>query len=94
MQQKDFDAFVRNFSQQSGRPEAAQAASRFRAAFDTPEGKQLAQQLMQQHGNALEQAAQQAQSGNLEQAKQTVQQLMRTPEGMRLAAQIAAMMGR
>lgn len=94
MQQKDMDALFRTISQQSGNPDAGKAASRLQAALNTPEGRRAAQQVMQQYSGSLEQVAHMAQSGNMDGAKRSVQELMRTPEGAQLAAQIAKMMGR
>ncbi|MDO5784837.1 MAG: hypothetical protein Q4P20_07215 [Eubacteriales bacterium] len=94
MQQKDMDALFHAISQQSGSPDTTKAASRLQAALNTPDGRRAAQQVMQHYSGSLEQVAHMAQSGNMEGAKRSVQDLMRTPEGAQLAAQIAKMMGR
>lgn len=94
MQQHDMENLIRNLSKQTGDSSTIKNAERIRSAMNTPEGQQVAQQIMQKYGGALESAAHMAQSGNLDGAKKSVQQLMSTPEGARLAAQIAKMMGR
>lgn len=94
MQQRDMEDMIRNLSQQTGNPGVRQAADSLRAAMETAEGMQAAQQIMQKYSGTLETAARMAQSGNLNGAKKSVQNLMNTPEGARLAAQIAKMMGR
>lgn len=94
MQQKDMDALFHAISQQSGNPDTAKAASRLQAAMNTPDGRRAAQQVMQRYSGSLEQVARMAQSGNMDGAKRSVQELMRTPEGAQLAAQIAKIMGR
>ncbi|MDO4173203.1 MAG: hypothetical protein Q4D42_00435 [Eubacteriales bacterium] len=94
MQQNDMENLLRNLSRKSGKPETEQAAERVRAAINTPKGRQAAQEIMKNYGGSLEQAAQLAQSGDLTAAKKSIQQLMQTPEGAQLAAQIAKMIGR
>lgn len=94
MQQRDMEQFLHNFSQQNGNSDASQAAERIRQALNTPSGREAVQRMMNSYGNSLEDAARMAQSGNLEGAKKSVQNLLRTPEGAQLAAQITKMMGR
>ena len=94
MQQKDMDALFHAISQQSGGADAKQAASRLQAALHTPDGKRAAQQVMQQYSGSLEQVAHMAQAGDMEGVKRSVQQLMRTPEGAQLAAQLSKLMRR
>ena len=94
MQQRDMEELMRRISRETGNPDAAQAAGRMRDALNTPEGRRAAQKILEGHSSSLENAARMAQAGNLEGAKQSVQELLRTPDGARLAAQIAKLMGR
>ena len=95
MQQQEMERLLRNLSrQQYMSPEAAQAAERIRTAMQTQQGQQTAQNILRSHSSSLEQAARLAQSGDLEGAKKSIQSLMRTPEGARLAAQLSKLMGR
>lgn len=94
MQQQEMERLLCNLSRQSMSPEAAQAAERIRAAMQTQQGQQTAQNILRSHSSALEQAARLAQSGDLDGAKKSIQSLMRTPEGARLAAQLSKLMGR
>lgn len=83
MQQSDLEALIRTFSQSSNN---AQLAAQLQAFAQSPAGAQFVQQI--QHNAALSDAASHARAGDMEQAKQSVQQLMRTPEGRQLAAQL------
>ncbi|HBI64801.1 MAG TPA: hypothetical protein DDX51_06755 [Clostridiales bacterium] len=94
MQQNEFDAVFRHLSNGGDNAETRNAAARLRAALQTPEGRQAAQTILQSCGGSLENAARMAQAGDVDGAKKYVQQLMRTPEGARLAAQIQKAMGR
>lgn len=94
MQQQELERLLRNLSHQSTSPEAAQAAERLREAMQTRQGQQMAQNIVHNHSDALNRAAQLAQSGDLNGAKQAIQSLMHTPEGARLAAQLSKLMGR
>lgn len=94
MQQQEMERLLCNLSRQSMSPEAAQAAERIRAAMQTQQGQQTAQNILRSHSSSLEQAARLAQSGDLDGAKKSIQSLMRTPEGARLAAQLSKLMGR
>lgn len=94
MQQYEIEDLLRSITHQTGNPDALQTAERIRSALSTQEGQQAAQQIIQKYSGTLENAAFMAQSGNLDGAKKSVQHLMTTPEGARLAAQIAKMMGR
>ena len=94
MQQRDMEQLIQQLARGNGTGDAAQVAGRMRDALSTPEGRQAVQKILDGYGNSLEHAAHMAQAGNLDGAKQSIQQLLRTPEGARLAAQIAKMMGR
>ena len=94
MQQRDMEQFIQNLSRQVGKQQAMETAERIKNALNTPTGRQTIQQVMNNYGNSLENAARMAQAGNLDGAKQSVQNLLRTPEGAQLASQIAKMMGR
>lgn len=91
MQQKDMEALLRQFSQQSG---DATVAARFKANMQSPQNQRAAQTILKQHGASLEQAMQRMQAGDTEGAKQIIQRTMQTPEGAQLAQQIARLMGR
>lgn len=91
MQQKDMDALLRQFSQQSGDPAAA---ARLKANMQAPQNQRAAQAILRQHGASFEQAMQRMQAGDTEGAKQIMQRTMQTPEGAQLAQQIARLMGR
>ena len=91
MQQKDMEALLRQFSQQSG---DAAAAARLKANMQAPRNQRAAQTILQQHGASLEQAMRHMQAGDTEGAKQIIQRTMQTPEGAQLAQQIARLMGR
>jgi uncharacterized protein YdaU (DUF1376 family) len=91
MQQKDMEALLRQFSQQSG---DATAAARLKANMQAPQNQRAAQTILKQHGASLEQAMQRMQAGDTEGAKQIIQRTMQTPEGAQLAQQIARLMGR
>ena len=94
MQQRDMEELMRRISRETGKPDADKAAGRMRDALNISEGQKAAQKILEGHSSSLENAARMAQAGNLEGAKKSVQELLRTPEGARLAAQIAKMMGR
>ncbi len=94
MQQREIEELMQRIARESGNPDAARAAGRMREALRTPEGQQAAQRVVEGHGRALERAALMAQAGYLEGAKQSVQQLLRTTEGAKLAAQLASLMGK
>lgn len=89
MQQSDLEALIRTFSQSSNN---AQLAAQLQAFAQSPAGAQFVQQM--QHNAALSDAAGYARAGDMEQAKQSVQQLMRTPEGRQLAAQLHSFLKR
>lgn len=76
--------FLRRLAAQAGNEDAV---ARLRDALQTPSGQQAAQAVSARHAADLERAAQAAQRGDMATAAQLVQQLMRTPEGARLAAQ-------
>lgn len=94
MQQQEMEYLLHNLSHPSMNPEAAQAAERLRKAMQTRQGQQVAQNILHSHNDAFHQAAQLAQSGDLEGAKEAIQSLLRTPEGAQLAAQLSKLMGR
>lgn len=50
MQQKDMDALLRQFSQQSG---DATVAARFKANMQSPQNQRAAQTILKQHGASL-----------------------------------------
>ena len=54
----------------------------------TPQGQQLLKQLQEQHGQLLQTAMQQAQSGDYEQVKQMLSGLLSSPEGKALFQQL------
>lgn len=91
MQQKDIEALLRQFSQQSG---DAAAVARLKANMQVPQNQRAAQTILKQHGASLEQAMLRMQAGDTEGAKQIIQRTMQTPEGAQLAQQIARLMGR
>lgn len=91
MQQKDMEALLRQFSQQSG---DAATAARLKASMQAPQNQRAAQTILKQHGASLEQAMQRMRAGDTEGAKQIIQRTMQTPEGAQLAQQIARLMGR
>lgn len=94
MQQTEMQALLRQLMNQTDHPEAVQAAQRLQEVLQAPQGKELAQQLMNRCGSHLEQAAKRAQSGDMAGAKQALQRTMQTPEGAQLVSQLARMMGR
>lgn len=50
----------------------------------TPQGQQLLKQLQEQHGNLMQSAIQQAQSGDYAQVKKLLSNLLQSPEGKAL----------
>lgn len=54
----------------------------------TPQGQAILAQLQQQHGEKLEQAMQQAQTGDFEQVKRTLSDFLASPEGQSILKQL------
>ena len=94
MNPSDMEQFLQILSRKSNNRQALEQAERIRRALQTANGQQAVRALMEQYGSTLEQAAHMAQNGNLDGARQSVQHMLRTPQGTQLAAQIAKLMGR
>ena len=94
MNPSDLERLLQTISQSGGSRQTRENAERVRRVLQTASGQQAVRSLMEQYGTALEQAARLAQSGNPDGARQSVQHMLRTPQGAQLAAQIRKMMGR
>lgn len=82
---------LRRMAAQAGN---ADAVERLQAALRTPDGQKAARVISDKHTDTLERAAQAAQRGDMGEAARLAKQLMQTPEGAGLAAQLKKIFGK
>lgn len=82
---------LRRIAAQAG---SADALEQLQAALRTPGGQQAARIISDRHAADLERAAQAAQRGDMGEAARLAKQLMQTPEGVSLAAQLKKIFGK
>lgn len=82
---------LRRMAAQAGN---ADAVERLQAALRTPDGQKAARVISDKHADTLERAAQAAQRGDMGEAARLAKQLMQTPEGAGLAAQLKKIFGK
>lgn len=90
MQQQDLESLLHTMEQKD--PSTREAAQKLRAAMNTQEGQQTAQMIAQRYGSIIAAAAGKMQSGDANGAKQLIQSVLSTPDGARLAAELARML--
>lgn len=90
MQQQDLEAIIRAMEQSD--PNTREAARKIRTVMGTQEGRQTAQDVTRRYGSVIAAAANKMQSGDPNGAKQLIQNLLSTPDGAKLAAELARLM--
>ena len=90
MQQQDMEAIIRAMEQSD--PNTREAARKIRSAMGTQEGRQTAQDVTRRYGSGIAAAASKMQSGDPDGAKQLIQGILNTPDGAKLAAEIARLL--
>ena len=90
----DANELMRKLQMNANDPKTQAAMNRLQSAMRSAEGQRMAKQIDRSTAERIERAAKAAQAGDARAAREAVGEILKTPEGAALAAQLQKLLGK